>query len=186
MSKYLALDLETSGLDPATSDILELAAVPLDERLEPVGKGFEMLVRPAREVSTKACEINGHWWAIEQKGEEWENAHQPVHAWEWFHGWLTKQFHKPEWIVLVGWNVGFDQRHLRELYDRVAECGTKWPFHYHIVDLIGVYLEAVMDSYDGPMTPHPGENAAKKLYCDIRAWFEERGEFAPGNPDRYR
>lgn len=56
-----SIDLETTGVDPGYSEIIQIAVVPLDDQLEPVGTPFYRLIRPEfpELADPKALEING-------------------------------------------------------------------------------------------------------------------------------
>lgn len=55
--RYVALDIETTGLDPAQEQILELAAVRVENGAE-TGR-FSQLVRPTKEISPFITQLTG-------------------------------------------------------------------------------------------------------------------------------
>jgi DNA polymerase-3 subunit epsilon len=57
MNDYVVIDLETTGLNPEYSDIVELSAVRFAD-FEPA-ETFSTLVRPARGISYQASRVNG-------------------------------------------------------------------------------------------------------------------------------
>lgn len=90
---YTVLDVETTGIDACTYEILELGAVRVREH-----KGveeFHSLVRPEGAIPQRASDINGITWAKVRNAPVLEN--------------VLPQF--LEFLgqdVLVGYNVGFD------------------------------------------------------------------------------
>lgn len=106
------LDLETTGLDPATDRILEIAAARVNERLEPVD-GFTAVVRPnpgiglamddyVREMHTK----NGLLAELD-RGQTLVEVTKP------FCEWLQRQRNGDEKLTLAGDSVHFDLSFLR-------------------------------------------------------------------------
>lgn len=59
----IVLDLETTGLDPATDEIIEIGIVPftyaLDGRLFAMGEPFSALREPSRPIPTEVAELTG-------------------------------------------------------------------------------------------------------------------------------
>lgn len=163
---YLAVDSETTGLDPLRTAIIELGATVLDEKLQPVDDAvFHCLIQPfanAR-IEPQAIKINGHTWVTDTSSETYKNALVPAHAWEQFVKYLRQHYGeelKPAPII-VGWNPGFDEGFLKQLYRAYLRRlslefgvpfdelqarplpGHKWPLHHHKIDGIGIarYLD---------------------------------------------
>jgi len=163
---YLALDTETTGLQPHDCALIELGAIVLDKQLQPImdeGSVFHTFVQPHGNavIERKAIEINGHSWAVDPTHETYLAAPTPPDAWKLFVTYLAKWFPKLNWIITVGWNPGFDTdflkaMHLRHLQRVALQVGVPvkemvrkpleghgWPFHYHSIDGIGIarYLD---------------------------------------------
>lgn len=165
---YIAVDSETTGLDPLRTAIIELGATVLDKQLRPLdGEStvFHCLIQPpaTAKIEPQAIKINGHEWVFNQGSETFKNALAPAAAWEAFVKYLRSQFGpdlKPAPII-VGWNPGFDEGFLRQLYRAYLRRlsvefgvpfeelqarpleGHKWPLHHHKIDGIGIarYLD---------------------------------------------
>jgi DNA polymerase III alpha subunit (gram-positive type) len=149
--QYIGLDLETSSLSPETGCILEIAALPLDEKLfrrkvDP----FNVLVRPpaSAHIDPAAIRVNGHIWALDAGSDLYREALAPGEALEAFTAYLIQHYGpRPAWIVPAGWNVGFDVGFMKRLYthDPSPENlkARGWPFHYHTFDLMTIcrYLD---------------------------------------------
>lgn len=155
--QYIAIDTETTGLDPEHACIIELAAIPLDSALRPQPgiDPYRTYIRPRshKSISKKAIDINGHTWVYKQASEEYQGALSYDNAWKDFYGWLRQVYEKPSWIIPVGWNISFDEAFLRYLHahpdvPRTVGGGPAtprypWPFHYHKIDLLAIcrYLD---------------------------------------------
>lgn len=151
--QYLAIDTETTGLDPTNgAEIIEIAAIPLNEMLEPHRDVTPYNVRikptPNSVINAKAIEINKHYWVYDHNSDEYNNAWDLKHVWYHFYKWIEQHYSEIQKIILVGWNVGFDEMFLKYLYTHYRSAnvqkynhmhlGLPWPFHYHKIDLIGI------------------------------------------------
>lgn len=140
-TKYLLLDTETTGLNAREHDLVEMAAIALDEHCakQDAISPFHTLIRPrfGRKIDSRALAINHHVWCEDKGSEEYQSALCYLDAWNAFYTWLTQHYAPATWIVLVGWNVGFDEAFLREMHQSVAPS-TPWPFHYHKLDLLSI------------------------------------------------
>jgi DNA polymerase-3 subunit epsilon len=146
------VDVETGGLSPDTSDIIEIAAIRRRPDGTQVGR-YEARVLPARQPEAQAARVNGYdaatWEGLDieaalrmmltvlrlDRSGDGENQH----------------------VVMVGHNVSFDEKFVRAAFDK---CGIKWPFDYHKIDTVSLAwplfaagkinrlkLEAVCDYY---------------------------------------
>lgn len=147
-TQYLAVDTETTGLNPAHNDIIELAAIPLDELLRPRENvsPYHTTIKPRLSgyIDAKAIEINGHQWVYDFESEGYKNALHPTKAWNAFYDWMKQHYMDMKRIILVGWNVSFDESFLKQLYlygtsgFENVKSNHEWPFHYHKMDLITI------------------------------------------------
>lgn len=55
--RFLALDLETTGLDPRSDTVVSLAAIPFVDRVP--GRGYVTLVHPARTIPPQSTAVHG-------------------------------------------------------------------------------------------------------------------------------
>jgi len=143
---YIALDTETTGLDPAANSIIELAAVALDDQLRPRDEEdtFQTLVRPLPhlKIEPQALKVNGHYWCRDTTSETYNKALPYQEAWNSFMEYMARHFGKnPKWIIMIGWNPSFDEAFLREMHRNVSDGA--WPFHYHKLDYLSIcrYLD---------------------------------------------
>lgn len=153
--KYLLLDTETTGLNPRKNALIEIGAQILTNTLEvPQIDPFHVHIRPHKDaiVDKRALNVNNHHWAEQPDSPGFLKALDPAAAWAAFEDFLRPHYDMLTWIVLVGWNVSFDEEFLKGLYVQVhgsePTVGTPpWPFHYHKIDLLGVvrFMDARMD-----------------------------------------
>jgi oligoribonuclease (3'-5' exoribonuclease) len=121
MSTYLAIDIETTGLNPTLHQIIEIGAV-LNINGTPIMEcpSFEMLVKHGTIVgSPKALKMNSALIERMANGEGTQVGDVGDRLYDWLHNlcrtYRINQFH------LLGKNVGsFDRPFLEKLYD--------WPF----------------------------------------------------------
>jgi DNA polymerase III epsilon subunit-like protein len=144
--KYILLDLETTGLEPARHAILEIGAQILTPTLDVAeAPPFHTYVRPHDNavIDDRALNVNKLWWAKDPNDPGYQKAAKPETAWEQFTAWLTQHFEVATWIVMVGWNIGFDENFLKGFFrhnigGEPVTGQPPWPFHYHKIDLLGV------------------------------------------------
>jgi DNA polymerase-3 subunit epsilon len=145
-TKYLLIDTETGGLEPDRHPILEIGAQVLTETLDKADiPPFHTYVRPheGAVIDDRALNVNKLWWSKDPNEQGYKDAAKPEAAWEQFTAWLTQQFEVATWVVLVGWNVGFDENFLKGFFrhnvgGEPVTGQPPWPFHYHKIDLLGV------------------------------------------------
>lgn len=138
--KYVSLDLETTGLDPKISQVLQIAMVLEDTNHQaPVAKlpHFNQLM--LNEV------LQGSWYAMFEMNRDLiercqkEGAH-PASVWCWAQEWLEDQGYSPtNRAVLAGKNVGtFDWHFLPESLRRY--------FHHRVIDPGSMFIDWSQDA----------------------------------------
>jgi DNA polymerase III epsilon subunit-like protein len=150
--KYILIDTETTGLDPRNNALIEIGAQVLTGTLELTETPpFHAHIKPheGAVIDRRALIINKQHWVQDKESPEYKKALTPDAAWTAFTQFLKKNYETPSWIVLVGWNVGFDEEFLKGFYAHLHKKEPvvgllPWPFHYHKIDLLGVvrYLDA--------------------------------------------
>lgn len=136
--KYISIDLETTGLDPKTCQVIEVAMVLEDtENIRPIDElpFFHALIRHSF--------VKGEWEAIEMNWElinEASNSHDEDYVWSMARQWLFERSGPDgERFFLAGKNVGtFDYRFLPE--------SVQYCFHHRTIDPGSVF----MDWHRGP------------------------------------
>ena len=159
--KYLLIDTETTGLDPRKNAIVEIGAqILMDNLMVADIKPFHVLVRPHKDaiIDKRALNVNNHHWCADPQSEGYKKALSPEDAWKAFEAFLQPHYDILTWIILVGWNVGFDEEFLKGMFfhvhqDEATAGRPPWMFHYHKIDLLGVVryfyarLQRVRKSY---------------------------------------
>lgn len=122
--KVLVIDVETTGLDPASNACIEIGAVMLDESLLMMQE-FSSLIAPweGAQIVEQAMKVN------QISPEQLQTAPSIEQAVKRFHETFRPDETKP---VLSGWNVWFDVNFLRNLYERANQT---WPFSHRLVDV---------------------------------------------------
>lgn len=121
LKKLLVVDLETTGLDPTSDSIVQIAACVLTRKTLREEAFFSTLVAPASSMDPAAQRVHGL--------SENDLRDAPPLSWG-----IDKleQLVDPQDVVLCGHNVSFDASFLRAAYDRL---GRQYPYDYHTVDL---------------------------------------------------
>ncbi len=79
-----AIDTETTGVIPRYSEIIQIAVVPLDSNLEPVGTPFKMNIRPERPDRADPTSLAIHGISLEELAEAPDAEKVAVLLEEWF------------------------------------------------------------------------------------------------------
>lgn len=122
MTKIAIIDLETTGLDPAKHEILELACVLIEaDTLREISR-YEARIIPKHleTADVRALEVNGY------SSEMWENAIELSEA-------LLTISKLTSYAYLLGYNVSFDYGFLKAAYD---QTGIKDESCYQRLDLL--------------------------------------------------
>lgn len=159
------IDLETTGLDPAIHEIIEIGLVVCDSKDYTIYETFDIKIKPERpeDGHPKAYEVNGY------TAEEWEDAVTLRQA-------LILLTERMEKATLMAYNVSFDYGFLQAAF-RKHEIVD--PMNYHRLDLLTLAwskiphdkmqswaLRSVCAFLRIPPEPkvHRGANGAMKAY----------------------
>lgn len=127
MSRIVAVDCETTGLDPATEDVFEVALVEIlgDPDLVDLEHVFRIEPRPSvvSAMHPKALEVNRYY----------ERTADPSWAWHDLVKALDAIRDLLDGAHIVGAVPDFDTRHLTSLYRRFFARPPRW--HYHLIDV---------------------------------------------------
>lgn len=124
MSKIVAVDLETTGLDPLKHEIIELGFVIFDDKTFKVYGQFNLKIIPEHieRASKKALEVNGY------DPKDWDDA-IPLHQALTFFAQATDK------ATLVAHNVAFDWSFLDVAFNGL---GIKNTLNYHKLDSLSI------------------------------------------------
>ena len=123
MTRLVALDTETTGLDPDTEDVFEVAIVDI-ERPEDGQWVWRFEPRPevVAAMHPKALAVNRYHERIAEPGWRWAPASS-----------LEVIYNALDGAHIVGAVPDFDTRHLTSLYRRFGMEPPRW--HYHLIDV---------------------------------------------------
>jgi hypothetical protein len=124
VSRIVALDTETTGLDPDTERVFEVAAIDLDTDREYVWR-FQPPPLVVEAMHPKAAEVNRFHERTAAPDWRWDDA-----------GGLVDLAHLVTGAHLLGAVPDFDARHLTAMYRRLDLPVPRW--HYHLVDVEAV------------------------------------------------
>jgi DNA polymerase III alpha subunit (gram-positive type) len=128
---FCILDTETTGLSPVDNEIIELAAIVVNEKLRPLDAlTFRIQPKHPEKASKKALEINGY------SPDTWNPQFFTHSAALKRLDKMISKFSKDAPVVIAGQNVKFDIGFLMEAYNRES---MPYPFDKdNSVDLIDV------------------------------------------------
>lgn len=123
----LFIDLEMTGLNPLTHEIIEIGAVVVNGRTLEVEKEYEAKIQPKHiELATaEALQINGY------TPEKWRDARPLVDVLNELNTLASKG-------MIAGWNVWVDAKFLEIAY---LKENVPWDFDYHVLDVIPMAWE---------------------------------------------
>jgi len=141
MTKIIALDTETTGLDPATEEVFEIGAVDID-----TGQEFQWRIQPLDEtvarMHPKAVEVNRYHERTAASDWTWDDTEDVV----------SEVYHLLHGNHMLGAVPDFDARHLTALFANVGHVAPRW--HYHLIDVEAMavgWLAGAGDVGDEPL-----------------------------------
>ena len=129
----LVIDVETTGVNPETSSIIQLGACVLNKEgyLEPYT--FNEYIRPYTSEWTKEAEQVHQitYGAIQARGLDLAPVLEKFE--QWASNYLLGELKGKFW--LAQWSSGFDVAMLKNAYETI---GKKYPFHYRAFDIASI------------------------------------------------
>lgn len=141
MDNFLVCDVETSGLDPATAEIIEIAAIEMTPEGKVLSK-FARKVFPTQPVDPAAAKVNGYT----------------------FEGWMKTAVSREmaidsfntlcrgKTLQLLGWNPSFDLGFIRPWVRAPDQGGFK--LSYHPVDIFSMLYPLILQAGVKPSEAH--------------------------------
>lgn len=123
----LFIDLEMTGLNPLTHEIVEVGAIVVNGRTLEVEKEYEAKVLP-KNIATatqEALDINGY------SPEKWKDARPLSDVLQELRSMAPK-------AMIAGWNVWVDAKFLEIAY---LNENIPWEFDYHVLDVVPMAWE---------------------------------------------
>lgn len=116
------IDLETTGLDPETHEIIEIGLVVCDSKNFTILDEWDIKIKPEHPETghPKAFEVNGY------NEEEWKDAVDLRTGMDW----LAR---KVKGATMMSYNISFDQGFLQAAFKKT---GILDPMSYHRLDLL--------------------------------------------------
>lgn len=153
--KVIKIDVETTGVNPKTDRIIELAAIFNDDVFYRYCIPFP--VKP--EGFEKIEELTGiEWEKLQACGVDDKTLYSEFVS--WLSGIIDK-FDRVDKAVLFGYNVKFDSDFIRELFTR---NGNSYYGSYFVPPVLDVMSEVAACLADGLMPPL--QNYKLKTVCD--------------------
>jgi DNA polymerase III epsilon subunit family exonuclease len=118
--RLLVLDVETTGLDPSTDSIIQIASCVLSRKDLREERSFCTYVKPTVPISSDATAVHG------LRDNDLLGAPSLSEAMQSFIEYAPKD------SIICGHNVAFDVSFLRMSYQR---AGLEYEFDYHTLDL---------------------------------------------------
>ena len=158
MSRIVAVDTETTGLDFMTEDVWEIGVVDVD-----TGHEARWTIEPepfrVKQMHPKAAEVNRYhertedplWeWDAWVTGPDWDLRWRGIdRVLDELHGWL-------DGVHIVGAVPSFDTNFLAELYRTNGRDRPRW--HYHLIDVevlaVGWLWQRVRVENEDPWVVH--------------------------------
>lgn len=142
MKYILAVDLETTGLDPTYHEITEVGMILLDEDLFQVSRfhDFVNVLHPERGIEKKEDGSTFNVWEYTGIDPEELRDHSPIkEVLRDITHWVKENTNgeKLETIPLMGQNVSFDISFLKEAY---RKSRIRYPFDYHSITLESIFF----------------------------------------------
>src|SRR5918993_1013897 len=162
------MDLEMTGLDPATDVIVEIATIVTDDELEIVAEGPDLVVHQPPEALVGMDPVvvdmhtsSGLLTAIAASTTSLEEAGQATLAF------IREHVPDPRTVPLCGNSIGTDRRFLAIHLPAIEEH-----LHYRSVD-VSTIKELTRRWYPGALEAVPRKATAHRALDDIRESIEE-------------
>lgn len=189
MTTIVALDLETTGLDPERHHIWEIGAIVRGHRDPDLNGEWHIMLKPdLRTAEPKALQVSRYYeraWPLRMAAQAWIMT-RPATVGEARSGgtsrpWVAQQVAELlDGAHIVGANPAFDAAHLARFLRTHGQAPT---WDYHLVDVGALalgYLAALRRALDEPPPPVPWKSdelaAALGVHADPDARHTALGD----------
>lgn len=171
--RVVFLDTETTGLDPATEQVFEIAAI-----CGQTGREYVFRLEPSPEVvermHPKAAEVNRYHERTAEPSWVWDSPHRTADE-------LAKVLHGAH---VVGAVPDFDARFLTAWYGYMQQPAPRW--HYHLIDIenlaYGWLLREPLTAQErGVLATLPWHSDRLSLMCGVDPVPEDERHTALGD-----
>lgn len=132
MAKLIVLDVETSGLDPRTHEVVQLAACVHGEG-EPVE--YQTLIKPEGEMDEQAVATHGITMEMLKDAPSQGQAYRDFQR---FLGKFVNKYNKKDKLHFIGYNALFDASFVRAWFERQGDPYFGSWFWWPPIDLMTV------------------------------------------------
>ena len=179
MSTLVALDTETTGLDPTTEDVFEVAAIDLDTGAENVWR-IEPRPRVVEEMHPKAAEKNRYHERIADPNWTWDAPRARFDSLTGAVGTTLAGIRDMlDGAHIVGAVPDFDARHLTSLYRRFGVEPPRW--HYHLIDVEAMAVGWLHGQFSDPNITLPWRSDDLSRACGVEPPSEDERHTALGD-----
>jgi DNA polymerase III epsilon subunit family exonuclease len=137
-TKFVALDIETTGLDPAVHEVIEVGCIlfcfDAKKKVFRIEESFDIKIKPEQIELANPISLKVNGYTI----DKWTQAVSATVA-------LKTISRKIKGRVMVGHNAGFDYSFMNQAFKKHMIVNT---LHYHVLDTLSMAYVTLRDNVD--------------------------------------